>query len=418
VTAAPGGGIFAGTLFHPSLNNGGDLVFPGMVPATIGPGASIDLGVGIFLADSQGHLTKVVRPGDMAPGGSTFDFAQNPDINDRGDIAFGAHIAADPCLNQGMMLPIWIFCAESVYVKDGTTGVIQSIAHQGGAIPASAGGGTFDYAYAPVLNSRGQILFDAGLQGTSILFNGSPADSQAIFLYTDGKLISIARQGDAVPGGAHIVSASLNPGNYDLNNNGDVAFNALLDTGDEGVFLWSHGALSLVAKTGTVVPGVGTIASLDQYGTGLPNGYVHLNDRGQVAFGVTLTDGGGALLLATPTGPLVRMSLTGAGAPGPDREAILAALLPWERTSVPGAFGQDLRVTPNERWSQEFAGPSPAELAPGVAAHAVSVRAQDGPTSPAGTARAAAVRDSLFAADPDGLLSASRADDVSLTWIG
>ena len=71
--------------------------------------------------------------------------------------------------------------------------------------------------------------------------------------------------------------------------------------GNEGVFLWSHGSLSLVAKTGTVIPGVGTIASFDQYGRGLPNGYVHINDPGHVAFAAVLTDGTVALLLATPT---------------------------------------------------------------------------------------------------------------------
>src|SRR6516225_7529522 len=60
--------------------------------------------------------------------------------------------------------------------------------------------------------------------------------------------------------------------------------------GNEGVFLWSHGSLSLVAKTGTVIPGVGTIASFDQYGRGLPNGYVHINDPGHVAFAAVLTD--------------------------------------------------------------------------------------------------------------------------------
>ena len=216
VTPVPGGSTgetFAGTLFHPSLNNGGDLVFPGIVPATIGPGASIGLGVGIFLADKQGHLTKVVRPGDPAPGGSMFDFAENPAIDNRGDIAFGAHIAVDPRISLGAELPSNIFSAESVYVKDGATGAIQSIAHQGAAIPASAGGGTFDYAYAPVLNSRGQILFDAGLKGTSIsgvIINGLPVDSQAIFLWSDGKLIAIARQGDSVPGG-HIVSPASAP---------------------------------------------------------------------------------------------------------------------------------------------------------------------------------------------------------------
>src|SRR5262249_21215024 len=92
------------------------------------------------------------------------------------------------------------------------------------------------------------------------------------------------------------------PGNYSLNNKGDVAFNALLDNGDEGVYVWSHGSLTLVAKTGAMVPGVGTIAGMDQVGRGLPSSYVDINDKGQVAFGVTLTNGGGALLLAPPGG--------------------------------------------------------------------------------------------------------------------
>jgi hypothetical protein len=323
VTPAPGGGTFQGAGFHPNLNNGGDLVFTGFVPADIGPGASISMGAGIFLADKNGDLFDIARPGDPAPGGNTFDFAENPAINNRGDIAFGAHIAADPCIDiLGQTLPVWIFCAESVYFRDGQTGAIQSIAHQGTAIPDSAGGGTFDYAYAPVLNSRGQILFDAGLAGTSVPVNGSTADSQAIFLWSDGRLISIARQGDAMPGGGHLVSAAFNPGMYDINSNGDVAFNALLDTGEEGVFLWSHGSLSLLAKTGTVIPGVGTIASLDQYGTGLPNGYVQINDPGQVAFAAVLTDGTVALLLATPTGQ-------GAGGARADGQAaLLPAQLP------------------------------------------------------------------------------------------
>ncbi|HKB41632.1 MAG TPA: choice-of-anchor tandem repeat NxxGxxAF-containing protein, partial [Gemmataceae bacterium] len=227
VTPTPEGDTFQGTMFHPSLSNRGDLVFPGIVPATIGPGASGGLGVGIFLANKHGVLTTIVRPGDAAPGGNTFDFAENPAINNRGDIAFGAHITADPCLDLGQTFPIFIFCAESVYLRDGQTGVIQSIAHQGAAIPDAAGGGAFDYAYAPVLNSRGQILFDAGLQGTT---TPSGVDSQALFLYSDGGLIPIVRQGDAMPGGGQLVSASFNPGNYDLNNEGDVAFNALLDT--------------------------------------------------------------------------------------------------------------------------------------------------------------------------------------------
>jgi hypothetical protein len=302
VTSVPGGGTFQGAGFHPSLNSGGDLVFPGIVAATIGPGALIGLGIGIFEANAKGQITKVVQPGDPAPGGSVFDFAQNPFINNRGNIGFGAHIAADPIISNGQTLPAAIFAAESVYLKDHATGVIQSIAHQGAAIPASAGGGNFAYAYAPELNSRGQLVFDAGLQGTSVMYNGAPLESQAIFLWSKGTLTSIARQGDTMPGGGHLVSASFNPGNYDLNDSGDVAFNALLYTGDEAVFLWSNGSLTLVAKMGTVIPGVGAISGMDQFGAGLPNGYVQINDQGKIAFAATLEGGGRVLLIATPTG--------------------------------------------------------------------------------------------------------------------
>src|SRR5262249_11376245 len=140
------------------------------------------------------------------------------------------------------------------------------------------------------------------IAGTPVVYFGSPIDSLGIFLWTDGNLISIARQGDSLPGGGHVSSASFRPGNYDVNDSGDVAFNAALDTGEQGVYQWSHGTLTLLAKTGTVIPGVGTIAGMDWFGEGLPSGGININDRGQVMFGATLAEGGGALLLATATG--------------------------------------------------------------------------------------------------------------------
>ena len=36
-----------------------------------------------------------VAPGDPAPGGGTFDYTYNPWINDRGDVAFGGHVAGE-----------------------------------------------------------------------------------------------------------------------------------------------------------------------------------------------------------------------------------------------------------------------------------------------------------------------------------
>jgi hypothetical protein len=71
--------------------------------------------------------------------------------------------------------------------------------------------------------------------------------------------------------------------------------------------VWSHGSLRLVARTGTVIPGVGTIAHLAmnvlvvlESPAFVPNNGAHNNDRGQVVFGATLSDDRGVLLGATP----------------------------------------------------------------------------------------------------------------------
>src|SRR5262249_38551193 len=113
-------------------------------PATIGPGAAVGLGLGIFLADEQGNVSKLIRPGDAALGGTVFDWAQNPWVNSRGDVAFGAHVAAKTCIRFTASFPAGnvIFCAESVYFREGRSGQIQVIAEQGGPAP---GGGTFTY---------------------------------------------------------------------------------------------------------------------------------------------------------------------------------------------------------------------------------------------------------------------------------
>src|SRR4029077_21282202 len=95
---------------------------------------------------------------------------------------------------------------------------------------------------------------------------------------------------------------------------GDVVFNATLDTStggvaDTGLYQWSHGQVSVIARTGTVIPGVGTIAAVTNPSAivvGPPAGVFPTsgavnNDRGQVLFAVTLTDGTGVMLLYTPT---------------------------------------------------------------------------------------------------------------------
>ena len=303
VTPAPSGGVFQGSDIHAWINNGGDVVFAGIINTEHGIASppsppDFNLGVGVFRQDRSGAITSVAVPGDPAPGGSNFDFAQNPWINDAGAIAFGAHVAGDPCDTFGSAQTDRIICGESIYLKQAPNGPIISIAHHGDAAP---GGGTFNIAFGPVLNSRGDILFVGDLGSDPQGFGPG-----GVFLYSKGQLQAVARPGDAMPGGGHFATSSSIIQNYSINNGGDVTFTAGLDTGpaeapDTGLYVRAGGTMRLVARTGTVIPGVGTVAGLlnNPFVT-FPSGGSIINTRGQVLFSAVLTDGTTALLLATP----------------------------------------------------------------------------------------------------------------------
>ena len=105
VTPAPesGGEEFVGVHFGPSLNDGGDLVFGGIVPSALGirniPN-ELDTGLGLGIYQhtaSTGQISAVVIPGDTAPDGGRFDCVSGPWVNARGDIAFTAHVAGEEC---------------------------------------------------------------------------------------------------------------------------------------------------------------------------------------------------------------------------------------------------------------------------------------------------------------------------------
>ncbi|HWN98322.1 MAG TPA: choice-of-anchor tandem repeat NxxGxxAF-containing protein [Blastocatellia bacterium] len=296
ITQAPAGGTFQGAHVQPIQNKGGDIVFSGIVLTEQGtrvPGQDYPgLGMGIFRADDKsGETGKVVAPGDPAPGGGSLDYATRPWINDAGDIAFDGHVAGEECLNVGGGQSRRLGCPSSVYFISAGTSQIQAIACQGDPAP---GGGAFRFAIAPQINNRGEILFTGDL-------TEPPGISQrvGIFLYSSGQIVPVARPGDAMPGGGNAATATSIVGIYTLNNRGDAAVNLTLDSDvdgdgkpDTGVYLRSRtGSLSVLARTGTMISGVGTIVSVTR---------AIINDRGQVAFTAQLTDGRTVLLLAIP----------------------------------------------------------------------------------------------------------------------
>ena len=173
---------------------------------------------------------------------------------------------------------------------------------------AAPGGGELVTTGIPRINDRGDVAFPGFLEPADLITGLAPT---GLYLHHRNALTRIAGPGDLMPGGGHVTFISFADDNVGLNNRGELAFATGLDNGEEGLYAYSHGALHLVARTGTVIPGVGTIFSLEMgnpnvpgsppAAAGWPTSGSRLNDRGQTVFGCTLADGRGALLLATPT---------------------------------------------------------------------------------------------------------------------
>jgi hypothetical protein len=267
VTPTPGGGVFTGATFGTSLNNEGLLAFGGIVPTDSGVHLAdepyLGLGAAVYTADTRDHISTVVSPGDPAPGGGVFDWAVFSQINASRDVAFMGHLAGEECRPEGFPPhAVLMACLGSIYVKDSATGQLRSIAHAGDPAPGS---GVYRQAFSPMLNDHGDIVFLGDLT--------SPPRARGVtgvYRHSNGVTLALARPGDPMPGGGHFVAASNLIGwQISVNNPGDVAFNAVLDTDDnaDGVpdtrlFVWSHGLLRVVARTGTVVPSVGEVANL------------------------------------------------------------------------------------------------------------------------------------------------------------
>ncbi len=264
-TDAPTGGKFLGTGFHASINNADQVVFPAIIHTRLGPAGGENLGQGVYEIDSAGKITDVAAPGDPAPGGKVFDLADSPSIANGGYIAFAAHLKGDPVLDLGVttfpQTPNQISASESVFLR-APSGKLSMLAHQGSAIPKSAGGGTFDYAFGPSVNSKGQVIFMGAIRQKPALAKPSD-DPFGLFVSVNGVTHAVARPGMAMPGGGTFATGGFYISNWGIADRGQIAFNAKLTNGDQGVYVWQNGKLSLVAKTGTVIPFVGTISTLD-----------------------------------------------------------------------------------------------------------------------------------------------------------
>lgn len=153
-----------------------------------------------------------------------------------------------------------------------TGGRLNAIAQSATAAPGIAGGAFAGFA-APVINDAGDVAFLATIRR-------GRETQDAIYLRRKGQLRPVVTAGDPAPGGGTF-SALATPA---MNNKGAVAFAALVEQGERpaGIFIVTDGKIRRAIGAGDAVPGGGMFTRLSEQ--------VGLDDAGHVVFTAFLRD--------------------------------------------------------------------------------------------------------------------------------
>lgn len=232
--------------------------------------------LGVYRGSGAGSLAEIARQGDPVPSGdgtfAGFDLQTALSINDGGEVSFMGLLNAT---SQGTANDVALFRGS------GTT--TTELVRKGD--PTPDGNGRFLFAQPrtrAILNSRGNLLFHCHLTGAS---GGA---TEGLFLAGDQGVQQIARLNQPAPGGGVFSSFSQVRA---LNDDDQVAFLAFVDNGGfvdvAGLFFYENGTLISIVREGDALPGFGTITEVVT-STGLEDAVRptrrFLNDVGQVAF--------------------------------------------------------------------------------------------------------------------------------------
>lgn len=283
----PGSPPFDGFFGIQDLNNNAEMLFSGWV--NLGPHPQIPEDIirpGLWKITSLADIELVAKDGDPAPGtgGATFSAFRKAYLNDGGRILFEGR--AGPGLPHG------------VWTKT-ISGPIEKVAYEGDAAPLLAGaqlgksGTNSTPLMNAVLNNQNEVALYSIISGAGV----TDSNDHAIwFRGIDGSYQLVVREGDSAPGIAggvtiaEIMGGNNEPtgGRPEFNDAGQVVFTGALTgagvnaSNDQALWLWDTGSSSLLARSGSAVPGLQageSIASIT-----LDGSKIQLNENGDVLF--------------------------------------------------------------------------------------------------------------------------------------
>ena len=259
-----------------SINNEGAVAFS----AQLTNGSSVR--DGLFLATAQG-IFPIVFHGDQTAGGIIeVPTLHTYSLNNAGAFAF-----------EGFITP---GIKKAIFVSD--AGAISKVVATGEATPI---GGTFKFGFFYIydFNDGGTALFMSDIE------NGN--SERGIFTAKDGTVTKIVAQGDPSPDGKEFTYLDF-PAT--INNLGDVVFEAAVGEGFEweysGIFLYSNGAISLIARDGNPDPGGGTFGSFSS---------PLINDEKQIVFQSSIDGGTSHGIFAFLNQAIQKVAVTGETTP-------------------------------------------------------------------------------------------------------
>lgn len=250
-----------------SMNSSGDFAFT----------AAGDFGTALWIGDGSDNAPFVFQTEATPSGNGVFDVFErvNLRLNDQGEVAFANSLLGTTGGDS-----------DNFGIFKWTGSELVEIVRKGD--PTPDGNGTFQDLNSNIrFNNRGQVAFFSTIQGAS---DGA---TSGLFIGDGDSVTQIARISDPAPGGNTIGSLDWF---FSLNDQGHVSFEAGIDFGDGGstndtfgIFYFDGEEILTVARQGDEIPGAGTLGFLRLY----PNEFQMpqfeperspLNDRLQVTF--------------------------------------------------------------------------------------------------------------------------------------